>query len=463
MKKPTIRTIADLRKILAKDPRTVFGVGVGFNGLDPFYFGDRFGLLQIDDSDIFERRKNSPLHFSLERSIGTDAVQRVRRNVYGLLSHPATQKHLSQFKNFVIFPTKNSDKIIALAKKNGWGILMNSDRTQLRYEDKAAFARFIQRSSLRQYAIPSFVRKINERSYASATRRFGTSSLVFQNPATGGGYGTFFIASPAEFAALYKKYPAKRFKIAPYISGRSLSVVGCITKFGVIAGPLREQIIGNELLTGYPAAWVGNNWDPKHFNQKIRATADRIAQKIGTVLKKEGLVGIFGVDLLLDRMTNKLHILEVNPRFLGSTAYETSRDQQSKKLPFIALHLLELLGISYTIKKSQLMRQARKNAAGAFVILHNTKKRYVRVNVRFRSGVYVVKNNRLQLQRHGESLADLRGKNEFLVRETPRAKRIKFEGRLALIAFPESILRSDGELGDSAKRAISLVRDALTK
>jgi len=182
--------------------------------------------------------------------------------------------------------------------------------------------------------------------------------LVVQLPYGDSGATTFFIATEADYrlhAALIAAQPLV--KIMRRIHCRQLTIEGCVTRHGTAVGPLMTEMIGFPELTPFQGGWCGDEvfgaGASNLLSPALRQVAYGITSALGTELRQQGYWGCFGLDFLLDQVSGDIYLGELNPRITGVTPLtsQTALDQNAP--PLLLLHLLEALGVAYTLDLAQ--------------------------------------------------------------------------------------------------------------
>lgn len=441
-----IGNLADVRKAFAGYSVSIFGIGVVFNGQGFEQLGSNFGLIQLDMNDHLSSLAEKMPIFSLEQEIGAGGIAKIRRNTLALLKHPRTKQYINNLeKPFVLFPAKSSKKVAALCRKNKWPYIMSRVSVQERFENKIKFYRMISKTTLEKYLPATIITKLKSTGYEQWKAKLNSHKVVVQLPKLGGGVGTFIVDEHTDIARLMKKHKGKSVRVSAFVPGHQISVGGCVVRQGVLVSQLREQIVGEEIATSLHNAWVGNSWLPGRFPAVVQHEAQDIARKVGAMLHKDGYRGIFGIDLIWQSDTDQLTLIEVNPRLLGSTPFDTVSALERGHIPFLALHLLELLKIPYTIDMKKAQRQAAEQVEGSFILLHNTTDKNIHVNPGMKSGVYRWDQG-LKYVRDGISLEDLKTRHEVLISDLPRTDHIIPERRIGRVTMNRAIVGKNGKI-----------------
>jgi hypothetical protein len=93
----------------------------------------------------------------------------------------------------------------------------------------------------------------------------------------------------------------------------------------VLTGNINYQITGLSPFTDNKFATIGNDWalPTQLLSNKQIKQYKKIVIDIGKKLKKDGWKGLFGVDIIVDKKTGRLYLLEINARQPASTTFES--------------------------------------------------------------------------------------------------------------------------------------------
>lgn len=451
-----IKNNDDLKKVFEKNKRPIFGASVyAFERLGPENFIKNYKLLSLYDSKETDLiKKNIPV-FCLEEKTGGRVSP---RNVSSLLCHSETKKYLrkkSGGKKPLILIYKSSKRIAQEKKKNNWDIAVApSYFGKSLLENKANFRRIL--NEIKVDMPPGRIVPISffkHRRLGELKKEFGFP-FVMQHPAKGGGKGTFFIKDQKAFSTAkqyLRRQKADEVVIARLIKGPSPSVVGCVTRQGVLSTRLQHQICDEPLLNVKArrgGLFCGNDWSASNFPKEILDQAKDAVDKIGNYFKKIKYKGIFGIDFILDKKTGKLYVVECNPRLTAALPTLTLVQNENGEMPIIAFHLLEYLNASYKIDVEKVNAKMWQKKEGAQIFLHNPLKKRAIQKKEFEAGVYKKKgkNGKVSLGfvKKTYQFSDLKDKNEFLLTDGIQKKGVLFKGYQRIrILSKKSLLAKD--------------------
>jgi biotin carboxylase len=178
--------------------------------------------------------------------------------------------------------------------------------------------------------------------------------LVVQTPYGDSGQTTFFIANETEWRASEKKIVDHDIKVMKRIEPRELAIEGVITRHGTLVGPLMAELTGFPELTPYDGGWCGNDVSPELLTEAQRRIARERTVAMGERLRKEGYLGYFELDFLLDAATGELWLGELNPRVTGASSITNVTAVAYGDMPLFLFHLLEFMDVDYEIDVDEL-------------------------------------------------------------------------------------------------------------
>jgi hypothetical protein len=456
-----INNLDDIKKIFKDFKTPIFYVanvadrGVGLENIIPNYH-----IICIDhDDEVDYLEKSGAKIFCLEKEFGKKNV--IFRSSAILLGQEAVQKYIKENTPsgvqaaVVVFKPSHAAEKIAL--ENNWKILNNSTELSRGIEDKFNFL-FIAKSL--HIRIPDAETiDFGRLSYWELKKYY--DHFVIQLKSGYAGSSTFFIRNNDDYGKLMdtffhegagkKSFPVK---VSKYIHGLPVTVNACVAAQGIYVGKPCYQITGEELCTNNHSTTCGNDWGVLSLSAKASVEINEIGQKIGQYLRDKGYKGIFGLDFIISDKNDDVYLIEINPRFVASIPFYTKLEIKNSVFPMFALHFLEFLGIEYDIN-SIAQDAFNKNAimiSGSQLVLRNKERKICIPSGEVVSGVYCLKNNKLEFLRPGYSPIDLKTVNEFIILAASKGRKIKPENEaariesLASLVSPDYHLTSDAEL-----------------
>lgn len=439
----TITDLNSLKAYFKQFKPNIFGAGVyAFNRLGMETVDAHYRLLALRDSLDTALIGQDIKTFSLERGMGTKHI-REPRNATTVLTHKKTKAYLAQFKDPAILIHKPSKKMERVCRQNNWRLIANPTCFgKALFENKINFRKILEELGLP--AAPGKIIRLDNLHYGHLINSYGLP-FVIQHPGRGGGKGTFFIHNIEEFNLALRKIKhapsdaeeeLSKEKKAPdevivtrFIQGTSPSLTGCITRHGILSTNLQHQVLDIPQLYNPEKGsglFCGHDWTASRFSEKISKQSYEYTDKIGQYFKKHGYKGIFGLDFILDQKTDKLYLVECNPRLLGSFPTIIMAQIRNNEPPILAFHALEFLEADYQVDIEAINQLIRRNKTGSQMILHNLTGRWTKNHCELKAGVYRLKNNRLIYLRPGYDLKHLQNEEEFLLADGVPFKKSHF-------------------------------------
>ncbi|MBU1178568.1 ATP-grasp domain-containing protein [Patescibacteria group bacterium] len=469
--------LKSLREFLATDLKTnVFGVCTNvFNRLSPEKFIPDYRLLALRyslDTEIIEKEVEM---LSLEKGMGTKHINQPR-NSTTVVESARVRDYIAQFPGqAALLPYKSTARIEEICQQNNWLLLMNSHKFgKDLFEDKIKFRKILEELGLG--VIPGEVCLYQKLDYKILQNRYGLP-FVIQHPRRGGGKGTFFIRGRASWNAALQKIAEKSDQdpeeevglaelevlVAKFIRGSSPSLTACVTKHGILSTNLQFQLLDNNQLFNPESGsglFCGHDWtSASAIGNDINQQAYEYVEKIGQYFKSKGYKGIFGLDFILDDKTNKLYIVETNPRLLGSFPVISMVQHLNGEIPILAFHLLEFLDLDYSIDVDDINAMLRRPKRGVQMIMHNLVRQMVQNHREIKAGVYRLENSQLKFIRPGYDLCHIKNEGEFVVADGVPYRLSHFDPgrRLGRVLCLNSVRTQSGELNQWADQVVRSV------
>jgi len=212
--------------------------------------------------------------------------------------------------------------------------------------------------AVQKYIIPSVNFTQLPKTYQDCTYKLkkANNGICVQMCISGSGDGTKFIKNQNELDILLRNkewastFHNKKVKISTFISNAyTANGSACIVPIdketcSVYIDPLSKKIV-NEVNSGCGNDWTCI-WDESVRRQYMQSIV-HIGQRI---YKLFGYTGIFGVDYIVSTDLNSnekhLYITEINPRWQGTTLYQTYNAILADRVPLELLHHIVKLGDS---------------------------------------------------------------------------------------------------------------------
>ena len=240
--------------------------------------------------------------------------------------------------------------------------------------------------------------------------------LVVQTDYGEAGAGTYFIDTEADFDAASEYILGKTLKIMKRVTHRSLAMEAVVTKQGIIAGPLQQDIIGHPEVAIHKGSSSGLEYYADVLPPEQRKEATDMVLRYGEVLRKEGYLGLYEVDILHDTDTDALFFGEANPRFSGCAMVSNATTAEFWGLPFYALHLYAFLDFPDEIDVDAINASwdsVPSDIAWSNLLMRHTTRAPEEIIAAPRSGRYVRgQSGSLEYTKHEYDWFDLRDPDE---------------------------------------------------
>lgn len=267
-----------------------------------------------------------------------------------------------------------------------------------------------------------------------------------------GELGTFFVRNQEDWKKMHdilsQDTRYHTVTISPFITGHSLSMLGCITDKGVLTSTLQLQLIDvpeslhGQLPTG---VFLGHDWMFHLWPEATEHTAQGVVESIGAYLAERSFKGIFGIDFLYDTATHKIFPIECNPRFTGALPVY-SLMAAARGIPTIEFfHVLTHLKIQSRFNFNTVNAALKERTPVSHISI--TPKGIFEMKLPLAAGIYSYdsKAKALCYERPGAFLWDFKNDNEFMIIDSvpqPNGKVIQNVPRLFKLVFPRRIARS---------------------
>jgi len=453
-----ISSLEDARLLLG-GVGPIVGIGVtafprsGLIGLVPDY-----QIVCISESkDLVEMRKRVKV-VSLKGDLKGGAVGKL--NSLALLEHVAVRDYLSNLEEEAgLFVYKSSERIEKVVDRLGFRLLSNRSAVRDMFEDKWKL-----REMGRAMGMPLIdgdqllIDELDDKRFGEYQRLWG-EKLVLQitDYSKGGGVGTFFVKNTeelGEFLGFVERRrlvgrDLRRVNVTRFIEGESASVTGCVTRYGVLTGVLQRQAVDIREVVGYKGrsgVWCGHDWGGR-YAPSLQHKATTLVRQIGEIMASKGYKGIYGVDLVVNRETEEVVMIEINSRYTGAFPVYSMMQQQAGEIPIDVWHLLEFLGVPYEMDFEEVQEGYWQVKQGAQLVLHNLKRAWVEVEGEVMAGVYSFNGEGIKYEREGCDYGDLRSDNEFVLTDgvPARGEKLKPGARIGRAIFKRPVMVENKE------------------
>lgn len=489
-----LQTLKNFFSVNVKTP--IFGVGVyGFDRLGLEDIVQNYRLLVLRHSLETELIEKELEVISLEKGMGTKHLVEPR-NSTTVITSLKIKEYLSKYEKPLLIPYKASYKMERICRQQNWTMAASPVKFgKSLLEDKAKFRKILQDVGVDPP--PGELIKPYDLNFAFLKSKYGPKFVV-QHPRRGGGKGTFFIEREEDWnTAIHRlklhEKEGEEFEediqdidlvAAKYIEGPSCSITGCVTRYGILSTYPQYQIIdAPELYNPDKGSglFCGHDWSSSRFSENIAEQAYKAVERIGEYFCSLGYKGIFGLDFIMDRKTQKLFVTECNPRLLGSFPIIAMIQILNNEPSILAFHVLEYLNAEYEMDTERINSLMHRPKFGAQMFLHNLTQRWSRNRGELKAGVYRIKSeinpstssgqeskkskindNDLEFLRPGYAMKHLKNEDEFLLTDgvLQKGSHFSLNRRLCRILTLGSVLSQDNKtLNPWAKEVAKTVHE----
>ncbi|MDF1497885.1 MAG: ATP-grasp domain-containing protein [Patescibacteria group bacterium] len=363
-------------------------------------------------------------------------------------------KSKDQIANVITF--KPSPKIQKICEDNDFRYIGNDWKLNRRLENKVEFVNITNKLN-----IPNAKSKITrvENSEEFKSQFDSKEKYVIQLPRGFSGNSTFLIKDRNDLKKIIENFKGRTVKLSKYLNGDTYTINVCVGKFGIILSQPIFQITGLTDFNKNQLGTSGNDYQQKNkFLNKQKEEIFKLTKKIGEYMKKLDYKGIFGLDYIVNEKS--IDLIEVNPRLIASIPVFTKLQIQNKEIPFLFLHFLEFLNISYNVKQlspylSYEEWENKNDYNFSQLILRNTKIVSIKIIKSIVSGIYELKNDKLILKQKTYYTKELK-QNEVFIQCLKKDSIINSDMEYANIQFPHSVMKNEN-IDKSTKKIIDLI------
>jgi len=226
------------------------------------------------------------------------------------------------------------------------------------------------------------------------------------------GSGTALIKNEQQFKSFLDQRFPQNILISEYMDFHSFNIHCVLYKGEIILSPPSLQIANSNELGSSWGEYCGNDFSiMDSIDPKTKEHIFFQSQCIGKKLLELGYRGILGLDFLANNLGAWL--VDINPRFQGSTSLLTQLEIQSGINPTSLFHILEFTSDETIPKSSYANRQYSKLYGGQ--LIYRSKSNGI-AGEQILPGIYKLnKLNSLEFSRSGIEIAELEHENEFLI------------------------------------------------
>ncbi|EKE05357.1 MAG: biotin carboxylase-like protein [uncultured bacterium] len=343
-------------------------------------------------------------------------------DTHELLQNPQVMEFINKLSNPQILVFKNTNQIERICAGNNWKLLNPSAELANKVEQKVSQIEWL--GELGKFLPEHKIEICGDLNWTG-------EKFILQFNRSHTGSGTILIESAEQLEEIKTQFPKRDVRITKYINGDLFTNNNSVTKNGVLFGNISYQITGLSPFTTQKFATIGNDWGFANSFLKEEQKTDflEIAKEVGEKLQKDGWRGLFGIDVILEKETGKMYLIEINARQPASTTFESTLQtpNEAGEITTFEAHLIGLLNLETNSK-------IKKIKNGAQIILRKQNE----VNV-----------TKLANKLCAESLNVIQYENE------------KMESDLLRIQSNNSLISAPNQLNELGEKIKSIIKERL--
>jgi predicted ATP-grasp superfamily ATP-dependent carboligase len=361
-------------------------------------------------------------------------------------------KNNSATKTANILTFKPSPMIAKVCADNGFRYLGNDWKLNRDFEDKISFAEMTEISGVPN--ANSKVLLLDDNFVIEALDFFDNKKYVAQFSRGYSGNSSFLISSQEEFNHIVKTHFGRKMKIADYIRGESYTLNVCLGKFGLLSSYPIFQITGFSEFNKNILGTCGNDYSfaTRNLSQKILERIMNSVEKVSYKMREAGYLGIAGFDFVVN--DNEAHLIEVNPRFIGSVPVFTKLQLAVSDLPFLMVHILSFLDFDF---KDTKINDDRRKFDFSQIILRNNSSDDRKISKTLESGIYEIADGALSFFQKAYFADSNLSPNQFFLQTAIRDAAIAPDMEYANIQFSCGIMKDKGVFTEEFEQIKDLV------
>jgi len=331
-----------------------------------------------------------PRNIELLRKAGAKVfcIEKDFKNSGKILSDPEVTDYIkanSRGKKPNILTFKPSPMIEKVCEKNDFRYLGNNSKINREWEDKIKFAEIT--GALGVANAHSRIVKIEKERMEDLRSSLDFSEgkkYVIQFSRGYSGNSTFVVDGEREFVSVLKKNVGRKMKIADFVEGDTYTFDVCIGSFGFVASRPIFQITGFPEFNGNALGTCGNDFAfGSGLGTEARKDFQSVIKKVVDKISNVGYRGILGFDFVVGE--SGVHLIEVNPRLVGSVPVFTKLQLAAGEVPLLLLHILSFLDFDF---RDLEIKESTRDFVFSQLILRNVTNAPLVVEKSMRSGIY---------------------------------------------------------------------------
>lgn len=312
-----------------------------------------------------------------------------------ILRNPSVVEYIknnSIGKTANILTFKPSPMIAKVCVDNSFRYLGNDWKLNRDFEDKIFFA-----ETTSDLGVPNANSKVfllDDNFVIEALDFSDNEKYVAQFSRGYSGNSSFIINSQEELSQVIKSHLGRKMKLADYIEGEAYTLDVCLGKFGCLSSYPIFQITGFSEFNKNILGTCGNDYAyaKENLSEKALSNITDSLEKIAYKLRERGYLGVVGFDFVV--CGDDAHVIEVNPRLVGSVPVLTKLQLAAEEIPFLLLHVLSFLGFDF--KGMEFTDNMRKFDFSQIILRNNSSDEKI-VSKTLESGIYEIIDGGLSL------------------------------------------------------------------
>jgi hypothetical protein len=327
----------------------------------------------------------------------------------------------------LFFSFKKSTNLEEACQEYGFKEFMPPYKLYKEIQDKKLLSEF---GVTKEYGeIPFMKEKVQEIEYEKLCEHFGKKFVVQYSVSpegfnSSGGRDTYIIDNKERYREIQQKNYDVPARISLYVHGTEMGINAVATMKGTFLFESYQQIIGVPELTQNPSMFCGVDYTSP-IDAKAQEEMQRIARHIGKTLHLKQYRGIFGIDFLVEEKTNKVYVLEINPRFTAATNMLTFFLHAQGLLSPMEIHFSEYLDCfpeGFSVEEYE--GEITGKMSGSFLYIRNREGKTVQALEGPKPGIYTLaKDDTLSFARDAFSIDQVQNAQEVLVRHVHTSRR----------------------------------------
>ncbi|OGY60131.1 MAG: hypothetical protein A3F24_02950 [Candidatus Colwellbacteria bacterium RIFCSPHIGHO2_12_FULL_44_17] len=262
-------------------------------------------------------------------------------------------------KNPEIIVFKNSSQIERCIKKNKWTLLNPKAKLIEKFEHKINQYNLLK--NVKGIRLPETKIAVLEKLDFEKIKKELGAPFILQYNLGHTGSGTKIIDEAKTLEEEKTKYPKREAKITKFIYGDCVTLNACVLETEIAVGAISLQLTGINGLTDNKLATVGNDWAyvENNLDKKQLEGIKKIAVRVGEVMREAKWKGLFGLDIIVEKETKDLYVIEINARQPASASFETRLRNLQKENGPMDWHYTALKDKNISIEAEKAIRASQ--------------------------------------------------------------------------------------------------------